>query len=304
MENKNQLLEILKKMDAKPVKEGVYLIVGQNNGTFPYSNSLLILDDEVVLIDSGIGDDRVRAISDHVDILINSHYHIDHILGNYLIKEFWVVEEEAGVTSSFENYKRYAGIFNTAIESQWLSWFSDFFTFQPSSHTRTFKPNEVFNFGNTKWKAIHTPGHSPGHCVFYEPDRKIMFASDIDLTPFGPWYGNPNADLKEFIDSIKLLMEYDINIICSSHSFPQNENIREDLKAYLDIIYKRDVIILEYLEKEMTLEDLESKNIIYKESQKRYRAFAWFEKKMIEKHINILIEMGKVKMQGEIYKLI
>lgn len=303
MGQKNQLLGILEQMETKPIDEDIHLIVGNNQGTFPYSNSLLIVDNEVVLIDSGIGDDRARSISDFVDILINSHYHIDHILGNYLFKELWVVEEEKGVTSSFENYKRYAGIDDSAIEKDWLAWFFEYFEFKPSFPSKTFEPNQVFKFGETILKAVHTPGHSPGHCAFYDPNRKIMFASDIDLSAFGPWYGNPNANLKEFIDSINLLLEYDINIICSSHSFPQKENIKEDLRAYLDIIHKRDEAILGYLDKEMTIDELESKNIFYRESQKRYRAFAWFEKRMIKKHLDMLIEKNKVQRCEKGYKI-
>jgi hypothetical protein len=129
-----------------------------------------------------------------------------------------------------------------------------------------------------------------------------MFASDIDLSSFGPWYGNPNADLKDLIQSINLLLDLNMNIICSSHSFPQKKNIKEDLRAYLDIIYKRDETILGYLEKEMTMDELESKNIIYKESQKRYKAFSWFEKKMIGKHLDIMIEEGKVEKGERGYK--
>ncbi len=302
MGDEKELFKALRHVDTKPIDDDVHLIVGENFGTFPYSNSLLILDDEIVLIDSGLGDERVRVLSDHVDILINSHYHIDHILGNYLFKDLWVIDKEAGVTSTFDNYKHYAGILDTPIESEWLSWFHEHFSFHPSKFTRTFKPNETFNFGKTNWRAVHTPGHSPGHCVFYEPDRKIMFASDIDLTPFGPWYGNPNANLHDLMQSIELLLKFDIDFICSSHSMPQTENVKEDIKEYLDIIHKRDEVILGHLERSMTLDSLESQNIIYKSSQKKYRAFAWFEKKMIEKHLDILIEKKKVEKEGDHYK--
>jgi glyoxylase-like metal-dependent hydrolase (beta-lactamase superfamily II) len=302
MEDKDPFLDILKKMDTRQIDDDVHLIVGKNSGTFPYSNSLLIMDEKVVLIDSGLGDGRIRTLADHVDILINSHKHIDHILGNYLFNELWVIDKEAGVTSSFDNYKHYAGILDTSIESEWLSWFHEHFSFHPSKFTRTFKPNETFDFGRTNWRAVHTPGHSPGHCVFYEPQQKIMFASDIDLTPFGPWYGNPNADLKDFIQSIELMLEFDIQVICSSHSLPQKMTIKEELKAYLDSIHRRDEIILRTLEKKMTLDDLESQNIIYKGSQKKYKAFAWFEKKMIEKHLEMMIEEGKVEREGESYR--
>jgi glyoxylase-like metal-dependent hydrolase (beta-lactamase superfamily II) len=295
MSKRTILMDTLKQLKTHQLEDNIFLIEGKNIGTFPYSNSLLIIDDDVVLIDSGIGDDKARLLSGSVDILINSHYHIDHILGNYLFKELWVVEEEAGVTSSFEKYKQYAGISDTVIEGEWLSWFYEFFKFGASSHTQTFKPDQVFNFGETTWEAVHTPGHSPGHCAFYEPKKKFMFASDIDLTPFGPWYGNPNADLKVFIESIKKLMKYDKRIISTSHAFPRDHNINEALEKYLNIIYKRDQRILELLEKKRTLDDLESENIIYKKPQKTYKAFAWFEKRMIEKHLDILLENKKIE---------
>jgi glyoxylase-like metal-dependent hydrolase (beta-lactamase superfamily II) len=299
MTKKRRIVDSLNRIENKQLDENIYLIVGNNDGTFPYSNSLLIVDEDVVLIDSGAGDEQMKLLMDEVDILINSHYHIDHILGNYLFNELWVVEEEAGVTSSFDNYRHYAGISGIPIEREWLSWFHEFFRFKPSSPSKTFEPNVIFDFGDTSWQAVHTPGHSPGHCVFYEPRKRIMFAADIDLTSFGPWYGNPNADLPSFIDSIKKLFDFDIDMICSSHSFPQIANIKESLQNYLDIIFERDRQILSFLDKDMTLEDLERENIMYKESQKTYKAFAWFEKKMIEKHLDLLIETGKVQKTQE-----
>jgi glyoxylase-like metal-dependent hydrolase (beta-lactamase superfamily II) len=301
MVKKSRLKEALNKLNIKQLDDDVYLIIGLNKGTFPYSNSLLIVDEEVVLIDSGIGDEQLEVLKDEVDILINSHYHIDHILGNYLFENLWIVEEEADVTSSFENYKRFAGILGTSIEDSWLAWFHQYFKFHASTPTRIFKPNEVFKFGNTNWRAVHTPGHSTGHCAFYEPKRKIMFASDIDLSPFGPWYGNPTANLPDFIDSIKLISDYNIDLICSSHSYPQKDNIKESLGDYLDIIFVRNERILKLLESQRTIDDLESQDIIYNKSQKRYKAFAWFEKNMLKKHIDLLIEMGKVEKEGEKY---
>lgn len=304
MSKRKQLLAPFSKLITKPLDDDVYLIIGKNNGTFPYSNSLLILDEEVVLIDSGVGNELLEGIKDYVDIMINSHYHIDHILGNHLFKELWVVEEEAGVTSSFSRYKKHAGILGSPIEEDWMRWFHQYFKFYPSSPTKTFKPNEVLNFGETKWVAVHTPGHTSGHCCFYEPNKKLMFSTDIDLTPFGPWYGNPPANLPDFIESIKKLSDFEMDVIATSHAMPIRDNISQALEDYLKIIFERDESILEILEKEKTIEELETYNIIYKKEQKRYKAFAWFEQNMIKKHLDRLIEMDKVEKIGDKYKTI
>ncbi|UCG69736.1 MAG: MBL fold metallo-hydrolase [Thermoplasmata archaeon] len=304
MQKKNRLRDVLKKLDTKQMDESTYLIIGKNNGTFPYSNSLLIVDEEVVLIDSGIGDEQINVLKDEIDILINSHYHIDHILGNYIFSELWVVEQEAEVTSSFDNYKRFAGISGTKIEDNWLGWFHQYFKFHASSPTKTFKPNEVFKFGETEWRAVHTPGHSPGHCCFYEPNKRIMFSSDLDLTSFGPWYGNPNANLPDFIESIKKLSNSKMDVIATSHTLPLLEGIPEALEDYLNIIYKREEQILELLKKEKSVSELEANNIIYKEEQKGYEAFAWFEQKMLKKHLDRLIESEKVEKIGDKYKVL
>ena len=129
MGNKSKLLDALSKLNNKQLDEDVYLIIGKNEGTFPYSNSLLILDEEVVLIDSGVGNEHLEIIKDDIDIVINSHYHIDHILGNHLFSALWVVEEEAGVTSSFQSYKKHAGILGSPIEKDWVRWFHQYFRF-------------------------------------------------------------------------------------------------------------------------------------------------------------------------------
>ncbi|UCF07660.1 MAG: MBL fold metallo-hydrolase [Thermoplasmata archaeon] len=300
----HQLVENLKNIHAEQLDEHLYLIIGKNNGTFPYSNSLLIVDEQTAFIDSGTGLEVLLPIRDHVDFLINSHYHIDHVSGNHLFSELRVFEVEEGVTSSFESYRRYAGILGSPVEKDWLSWFNEYFTFHPSSPTQTFGPDEVFELGDTSWIAVHTPGHSPGHCCFYEPEKKVMFASDIDLSDFGPWYGNPNANLGQFIESIKMISDFDMNMIVTSHTMPLRNNIQEALENYLGVIYERDERILGFLEMEMTVAALEKKNIIYTKRQKRYGAFAWFEENMIQKHLDRLIELHRVVREGDTYRAI
>src|SRR5205807_4456847 len=41
-------------------------------------------------------------------------------------------------------------------------------------------------FGDTKWELIWTPGHSAGHVVAYDVDRKLLFSGDHLLVKISP----------------------------------------------------------------------------------------------------------------------
>ena len=62
-----------------------------------------------------------------------------------------------------------------------------------------FRDGDVFELGGgVRVRAIHTPGHTRGHCAFrVEPDD-VLYLGDIDLSSFGPYYGDAWCDLEDF----------------------------------------------------------------------------------------------------------
>ena len=122
-----------------------------------------------------------------------------------------------------------------------------------------------------------------------------MFSTDLDLTAFGPWYGNPNANLPHFIESIKKLLDFKMDVICTSHTYPLRNNIQQAIENFLNIIFEREERILGLLDKRMTLKELGECHIIYKKEQKKNKTYAWFELNMLKKHLERLIELDKVE---------
>ena len=52
---------------------------------------------------------------------------------------------------------------------------------------------------------IHTPGHTRGHsALFVEPDG-VLYLGDIDLSSFGPYYGDAWSDPEDFERSLALV---------------------------------------------------------------------------------------------------
>ena len=75
------------------------VIPGENGRRFPYCTSVLIEDDVRVLVDPGAGLQTLVSLRNKapVDLVINTHYHFDHIAYNYLFDRARILlnEQEA-----------------------------------------------------------------------------------------------------------------------------------------------------------------------------------------------------------------
>ena len=86
----------------------------------------------------------------HLDEIINTHHHHDHVGGN---KKLLDVYKSKLIGPSYENNR----ISNINI---------------PVSD------NETHNIAGVLAKVIHTPGHTLGHVCFYMPEEKYLFSGD------------------------------------------------------------------------------------------------------------------------------
>jgi glyoxylase-like metal-dependent hydrolase (beta-lactamase superfamily II) len=159
-----------------------------------------------------------------------------------------------------------------------------------------------------KLQVIHTPGHTKGHCCFYEKNSKIIFLADIDLSSFGPWYGCKDSNIVEFRDSIEKLKALPIEIAVSAHKgiIDGSNNIQNQLDEYLKKIDQREEKILKLLSEDSpkSLEDLANKNIVYP-SYSEYKIYEILaEKIMIKSHLSKLLKENKITQENKGYILI
>lgn len=72
-----------------------------------------------------------------------------------------------------------------------------------------------------EFKALLTPGHSPGHVCFYEPKRKLLFTGDHILPDITPNIGlHPQSakdPLGDYIKSLETLKKLEVNFIFPGH---------------------------------------------------------------------------------------
>ncbi len=281
------------------IAKGLYLVNGANGGRFPWCHSVLAVGDHTVLFDTGCGVEAAWEVERcfPVEVVVNSHTHIDHFSGNHLFagRELRVPEMFADILPDLEKMSiRLAGGGEPARE--WLRLARVILSHEPVPPTGTFREGDLVDVGTARYCALHTPGHTSDHFCFWDEERGILLSFDIDLTRFGPWYGHVECDLGQFRASLKRILSLKPKVVVSSHRKPVRENIEEEIKKFAAVLDERDRLILELLESgSATPEELAKSSPIYGVRDSGFALAHYFEARMIENHLEDLEKRGLVK---------
>ena len=172
-------------------------------------NSFAIYDEtgECALIDLGcISDDDHDELSDFIEsnnltvkYIINTHLHIDHVLGNYYAKKTYDVPILAHENDEFllENAPTYAEQIGFKLDSP------------PPKVDKYIDEGDLVEFGNCKLKIIHVPGHTPGSVLLHCAEEKILFSGDVlfyeSIGRTDLIYGNHSALIKGITSKVLTL---------------------------------------------------------------------------------------------------
>ncbi len=284
-------------------------IPGANNGKYPFCNSLLIDDDITAIIDPASDESEMKVLAkdNAVDVVINTHYHEDHFTFNHLFADaaLYVHVEDAPCFQSIDRLLGAYGIVTPDEAQVWRQILTESFNYQERTPSRELRDGDLLDFGRTRLRVIHTPGHTPGHCSFYSEADGVLFMSDLDLTPFGPWYGDAVSDIPQTIASLKKLLKIPADIYVTSHDMGVlTGDITELATAYLDVVYEREKKIVAFLDKPRTLDEIAGQWFIYKKPRQPEFFYLFGERGMTLKHLDYLIEQGRVARDGRKYHLI
>jgi len=292
---------------AIKIAEGIQLIPGINNGKYPYSHSLLIQDELTALIDPAAGQEFFEQLAKikKIDVIILSHYHEDHFWFSYLFPdaEIWMPELDA---PALENLDALLDAYRLhgAWREDWHKVMLEKYHYHERKKSRLLREGDVVSFGKNKMKVLHTPGHTQGHSCFHFPEQGVFFLADIDLSKFGPWYGDLGSDIDEFIASIKRVAEIDCNTFVVSHEGPMYaSNIRKEAEAYLSVIEERDRKLKDFLKEPRTLDEIVNARLVYRKPREPKSFFDFGEWALMTKHLERMIKSGEVIQSGNRYFL-
>lgn len=280
----------------------LFFLQGSNRGRFPYANSLLVRDEVTALIDTGADVEDLERVAKEFppDLIINTHFHVDHSRGNRFFPQTKILAHEwdARALGSRERFIAATGL--AGLED---IYFGKFYPhgLTPYRAEGSLKDGDLLDFGATKLRVIHTPGHTPGHLALFHEEEEILFAGDIDLTSFGPWYGNPDANIEDFRESIKKARDLKPRLVLTGHLAPLSEGITERFNLYLEVLDKRDELLLDLLKESKTIEEIVDAKLIYRKHPEPVVIYRRFEELIIIKHLTKLEKEGLITKQGEHY---
>jgi len=169
----------------------------------PFSENTYLLYDETkecVIIDPGCftqeeKNELLNFIDENelkVTLLLNTHGHIDHVLGNKFVADKWGVR--FGMSEKdLETYKAVSAYaFNFGIDN-YEEVEPDFFIDE----------NDKVEFGQSALDIIFVPGHSVGHIAFINKEQKFVIGGDVLFNGSIGRTDLPGGDFDTLIESIQ-----------------------------------------------------------------------------------------------------
>jgi hydroxyacylglutathione hydrolase len=141
-------------------------------------------------------------------LLLNTHCHIDHVLGNKFIFDQYGLKPQfnKGEQEMLDAVIAYAPSMGIRYE--------------PSPVPDTYLPETgTIKFGNTELTLIFAPGHSPAHLCFYANEANILVGGDVLFKGSIGRTDLPGGSFAQLVDNIeqKLFTLPDACIVYPGH---------------------------------------------------------------------------------------
>jgi len=86
--------------------------------------------------------------------------------------------------------------------------------------TRELKDGDLLELDGMTLRAVHTPGHAPGHLAFFDAERRVLIAGDLVSGLSTILVGFSDGDMDAYLDSLRRCAALDARIVLPSHGPP------------------------------------------------------------------------------------
>jgi len=188
--------------DFNPFSENTYIVYNDHGDAIIFDPGTYTAHDEQIL-SSFIEDNQLTP-----RYLINTHCHIDHILGNTYVAEKYQLELYA--------HKNEVPILEMGTATATMYGLH----YYPSVKIVNYiDENDTIVLGKDRLQILFTPGHSPGSLSFYNPEAGFVIAGDVLFNRSIGRSDLPGGDHETLLQSIRtqLFTLPDKTIVYSGH---------------------------------------------------------------------------------------
>lgn len=276
--------------------------LGEKSGKYPDGNQVLVQGaDTRVAFDTPLVANRIGAAFDEVDLVILGHVHEDHLAGLHRVPQARVMVHEADLAAaqSWDGLGRHYGYPDTVL-GPLRAKIEEQFHYQPRPDATGYASDAVWDLGGgVRIRAHHMPGHTAGHCVLVVESDGVAFIGDIDLSGFGPYYGDATSSLADFRRTLAAVARLDARVWVTSHHravITDRADFLAQLSAFAGKLDEREARLLAMLGGgPQRLDDLVRQRLLYPPEHDAL----WVdcaERRSITMHLDELVADGRVRV--------
>lgn len=284
-------------MERRTLGPHTTVLFGAEQGKYPDGNSVLVRGRHAsMLIDPSLSA-REQALS--VDIVALTHAHEDHAAGisGVRFERLTVHEADVAALRDHGELMRLYGV----PERDWAA-MTEFVTtrfhFEGWPDAVGFAADTVFDLGGVTVRAVHAPGHTAGHTVYLvEPDG-VLITGDIDLSSFGPYYGDAQSSLEEFEATLTKVAGIEAAHYVTYHHkgvVDGHAAFADAVAAYASVIDRRSAALLAMLDTPRRFDELVDTGIVYRPGTRPVLFGESVERYTIRRHLDRLVATGAVR---------
>ena len=287
----------------------VSVYLGEKSGKYPDGNQIVVRGaDAIAAFDTPLVANRLGAELLDADLVILGHVHEDHMAGLHRLMRAPVHVHEADVDAarSWDGMARHYG-YRPRILPGMRKMIEEKFHWVPRPDARPYRDGASWDLGGgVRVTALHMPGHTSGHCMLLAEPDGVAFIGDIDLSSFGPYYGDATSSLAEFRRTLRAVKEVPARTWVTSHHkgvVAERAAFLALLEAFAARLDARERAITEFLrQRPATLDELVEHRFVYpKHLDDLYYEDA--ERRTIEQHLAELFAAGRAVDEGGRWRL-
>jgi glyoxylase-like metal-dependent hydrolase (beta-lactamase superfamily II) len=249
-----------------------------------------------MLIDPSLS---ARNLGLEVDIVALTHAHEDHAAGVSGVSFHRLTVHEADV-AALRDHGELMRLYGVP-ERDWAA-MTEFVTtrfhFEGWPEAEAFVADTVFDLGGVTVRAVHAPGHTAGHTVYLvEPDG-VLITGDIDLSSFGPYYGDAQSSLDEFEATLAMVKGVEAAHYVTYHHkgvVDGHAAFAEAVTAYAAVIDRRTAALLAMLDAPRRFDELVATGIVYRPGTRPVLFGESVERYTIRRHLDRLVAQGAAR---------